>query len=194
MNWPHFYSARRLGDSYVQYCRERYKPFINAIHDWTPPQQSLLEIGCGMGTITQIFAEYYLHHYLLDSDADMLNMARCRLNRYRHKMTFIKGDARDHDYSPYSVHTIHSHGVLEHHSDDDILWIVKQAAKHCTVQIHYVPGLYDKPSFGDERLLPITHWIELLNPIETFTFNGALDYGLIILNNQAASPPVAMAA
>lgn len=180
-NWPEFY-ANRLGRSYLGYCQDRYKPFIDAIWDNTMRGCHILEIGCGTGTITQALLERpgCHRHILLDHDPIMLDMAKFRLREHPRKTEFLEADARTHDYGHFDLHLIHSHGVLEHYQDDDILKIV-EAARHCsTVQIHYVPGLYDTPSYGDERLLPLSHWVNLLKPKSAFTFNDGLDYGLVI--------------
>lgn len=50
---------------------------------------------------------------------------------------------------------------------------------HARVQVHYVPGLYEKPTFGDERLLPVQAWWEIAKPDQIITFNGGLDYALV---------------
>jgi len=39
--------------------------------------------------------------------------------------------------------------------------------------VHYVPGEYDEPSFGDERLMSASQWREILKdyPVEVSQFN-----------------------
>jgi hypothetical protein len=46
-------------------------------------------------------------------------------------------------------------------------------------QVHYIPGQYPSASFGDERLLPLSHWQKVLRPARAFTFNEGLDYALV---------------
>jgi hypothetical protein len=44
------------------------------------------------------------------------------------------------------------------------------------VQVHYVPGLYPAPTFGDERLMSVAEWWDICNPSQIITFNDGLDY------------------
>lgn len=46
-------------------------------------------------------------------------------------------------------------------------------------QVHYVPGLYAEPSFGDERLMSVDAWWKICQPDQIITFNGGLDYALV---------------
>lgn len=73
---------------------------------------------------------------------------------------------------------VHSHGMLEHFDDHTIRDVIL-AHSHARVQVHYVPGLYDEPTFGDERLLPAEAWMDICAPDRIVKFNGGLDYALI---------------
>lgn len=187
-DWPEFY-ANRLGRSYLYYVKERYKPFINAIWESTPTRGKVLEFGCGTGTITQALIERAGTHYsheLLDQDPEMIKLSEVRLRaeRITHKVKFIVSEVRAWAYmaegTKYYVDTIHSHGVLEHYPDKEIQSIVDICKRLCSVQVHYVPGQYPTPSFGDERLLPLEYWQDLLKPTKSFTFNDGLDYCLVV--------------
>ena len=47
--------------------------------------------------------------------------------------------------------------------------------------IHYVPlDKYEKPSFGDERLLPYKYWLDLVTPKCWMLFNDDHDLMFII--------------
>jgi hypothetical protein len=51
--------------------------------------------------------------------------------------------------------------------------------RHAHTQVHYVPGLYDKPTFGDERLMSVDAWWKICKPSQIITFNDGLDYALV---------------
>jgi hypothetical protein len=73
---------------------------------------------------------------------------------------------------------VHSHGMLEHFDDHTIRDVIR-AHSHARVQVHYVPGLYDEPTFGDERLMPAESWMDICAPNQIIKFNDGLDYALI---------------
>ena len=187
-NWPEFY-ANRLGRSYLYYCKERYKPFIDAIWNNTRREANVIEFGCGTGTITQCLLERAgrQHHLLIDKDATMLDMAKFRLREHGTKnIGWLQADIRELiSIVSYKSDMIHSHGVLEHYSDFDIVRIVNVCLAVAPIQVHYVPGLYPSPSYGDERLLPVEYWQHLLPSAEITTFNDGLDYCIVVKNASA---------
>jgi hypothetical protein len=76
---------------------------------------------------------------------------------------------------------IHSHGMLEHFSDGDIQRVLfAHEADGVRAAVHYVPGdKYEKPSYGDERLLPLSYWQDVHRPTKAFSFNDGFDYCLM---------------
>jgi hypothetical protein len=77
---------------------------------------------------------------------------------------------------------VHSHGMLEHFSDTVIRRVIDSYRGIAHSQIHYVPGLYPTPTFGDERLMPVERWWDIVKPSQIITFNDGLDYALVIDN------------
>lgn len=177
--WLAFYEGR-IGNDYLEYVRERYRPFIRTIYDRIRPCDDILELGVGTGTITKILlrANKYQDVWFqgIDICPEMIRIAKQRMDN--ESVGLQTGDVRYLDGS-CSADVVHSHGLLEHFGDEDIRKIISNFSE-ARVQIHYVPGLYDKPSFGDERLMPIDEWWRIVNPTEILTFNGGLDYALII--------------
>lgn len=172
--WRDFYRGRE-GDDYLEYVKKRYRPFIDAIDTHLEYDDTVVEQGCGTGTITKILMDWNRRqsYILADPDSEMLAVAgnRCpeaiRVQRYAHEPLGL-----------VSPHIVHSHGVLEHLSDRmirHVIWM-NNAAKW---QFHYVPGLYPAPSFGDERLMSVDQWNTICKPHEIVTFNDGLDYMLV---------------
>lgn len=172
-NWNDFYK-HRAGSEYLTYVKKRYVEHINAITCLIGTDASV-ELGCGTATITRALMDRGLTKtYIgLDNDQGMLNYARIRTpsaQLYHHNIT-----------KPFTIpfpHVVHSHGVLEHFDDDQIRNIIN-LHRGARAQVHYVPGLYPAPSFGDERLMPAYQWQEICNPDCIIIFNNGLDYCLV---------------
>jgi SAM-dependent methyltransferase len=176
--WYDFYHDRIGKAEYRRYVARQYKPFLDAIHQEASPGDCLLEVGCGMGTITHILREYarFRPMVALDNDQKMYHVARREL----HGMALVvHADMRDCDWVTADV--IHGHGVLEHLDDHDIYRTLEAHSRSgAKAAIHYVPGIkHGSPSFGDERLLPLEWWVDKWDVDEAHTFNDGKDYVLI---------------
>ena len=130
-----------------------------------------------MGTITKALmglrgnaAEFMM----MDSCPRMLAIAGTNVEEAR----LVQGDARS-VVVPSDV--VFGHGLLEHFSDDEIVDIIgAHYFGGARVAIHYVPGnKYDKPSYGDERLLSVDEWRKIAAPDAVLTFNDGYDYALV---------------
>jgi 2-polyprenyl-3-methyl-5-hydroxy-6-metoxy-1,4-benzoquinol methylase len=161
--WHEFYKSR-INSSYQDYFEDRYRPFLEYLHRQI--YATVTEMGCGIGSVSK----YLLKHGFICSGFDicpeMVELAKLNVG---HNI-FYQDDILSH-HSTDGVIGV-SHGVLEHFSDEQILSIVKNNKD----SIHYVPlDKYTTPSFGDERLLPLEYWIDLVKPKEYFTFNNEHD-------------------
>jgi trans-aconitate methyltransferase len=176
--WKAFYEGRE-GHDYQSYVEQRYAPFINAINDRIGSRDLVLEIGCGTGTITK--ALYGVREFpstkfcATDVDPAMVNSTRQRMGTL--DVAVYAQDALNSRF-PTQADVVHSHGMLEHFSDDDIRKIIANYSS-ARVQVHYVPGLYPEPTFGDERLMSVADWWRIAQPDQILTFNEGLDYALI---------------
>lgn len=180
--WSDFYAGRG-GDDYLAYARERYAPFIAAIRDrittkFTKTPDRVVELGCGTATITRAIYQCDALYYATDTDREMLKMAD---NRLRGRAEVRWHDARE----PVMADIVHSHGLLEHFDDRTIRAIVS-ANRSYAKQLHYVPGLYPAPSFGDERLMSVEQWRDICHPDDVITFNDGLDY-ILVFNPKATA-------
>lgn len=179
MSWPEFYKDR-LNNEYLSYAKERYADHINAIDCNLRVGDSVHEIACGTGTITAALMQRhrpFCAFEMSDYSDEMMDMAAIRLP---HVVTF-KHDAL-HGGLPISADIVHSHGLLEHFSDAEIRRIIQNHSA-TRLQVHYVPGEYPVPSYGDERLMPLSKWVEICQPTTTITFNDGKDYCLIFRND-----------
>jgi len=177
-SWSSFYEGRHGGD-YLDYVKSRYAIHIEAISSRLETGDMVLEIGAGTATITRSVIDKLSKSEDVEfvaSDIDDHMRRSCSLRLMGTNARVVDHDAR----MPFPTYAdvVHSHGLLEHFGDDTIRSII--AAHRCArAQIHYVPGKYPKPSFGDERLMTAGEWQQICNPSEIVHFNGGLDFLLI---------------
>lgn len=166
MTWAEFYSDR-IGNRYFDYFCEKYEDFLDIILMHTPSRyHGIGEFGCGIGNTTKfLLAETDQIHYCYDNDHEMIELARKNLDH--HPETLVHHhDIREPMIRRYDM--IHSHGVLEHFDDHEIIRILSNYGNMTNVQVHYVPvDGYKEPSFGDERLLTVDDWRRLTSHLNT---------------------------
>lgn len=183
-SWYDFYKDRDPA-RYLRYAKKRYAPFIDIIANEIVEGDRVLEAGCGMATITKALDDRGIaaDYALLDRCPKMLALAHAQMP----SAEIIQGDIRHWSETPVNV--IHGHGVLEHFSDAEIRAII--GAHYMTgarTAIHFVPGnKYDKPHYGDERLMKVDDWRRIALPDEVETFNDGFDYALVWRFNKVAN-------
>lgn len=179
--WSQFYNGRNC-DSYRKYFEVKYRKFIDMIVDKASGYEIpfIHEVACGMGNTTRFIANNPMMNKSVlsasDNDPEMLIMAAQNLfNCGVDNIALMKEDAFSIGSNGESYDIIHSHGFIEHFTDDEILTLINAQLACCEHAIHYVPGdKYKEPSFGDERLLSVEKWMEL-NPTDIIEFNEGFD-------------------
>jgi SAM-dependent methyltransferase len=181
--WVDFYRGRFLSRDYLHYANGRYAPFLDAIRRYMKQGDRVVEVGCGLATITKLLIQGrskrpWVGFRAYDLSPDMVALAKENLSEDGDYPVLV-GDMRDR-LSCYPD-IIHGHGVLEHYSDEDIRRTIEAHSwSGARVALHYVPGEgYEKPTFGDERLMGISEWKRIAQPTEVEPFNGGNDYTLI---------------
>lgn len=171
--WSEFYHDR-VTQSYADYFSRRYAHFLSVA--LTPYYTTCLEIGAGIGSTTRALAAWRGGgHGLYASDIDPEMLALMRRNLPT-DATVIEHDARLPWHN--KVELVHSHGLLEHYDNETIRQIIA-AHRSAKLQVHYVPGQYGEPSFGDERLMCVQSWVNICNPDSIIVFNEGKDYALV---------------
>jgi SAM-dependent methyltransferase len=178
-SWPEFYKGRLLDDGYLQYARQRYAPYIAAIADSMKSGDRIVEVGCGLATMTRALIDGqrpFVGFRCFDINPHMVGYARTNL---REGYPVEVGDARLPTCALPDI--VHSHGMLEHFNDSDIRKVIDaHRADGARLAVHYVPGeKYQKPSFGDERLMSKDAWRAIAAPDEIHGFNDDFDYLLV---------------
>ena len=181
MNWVDFYKAR-MNDRYRQHVKTRYAPYLDAVVRAAAvnPMLAVSEYGCGAGFTGRALAERIHSNALCfwDICPQVLELARENITAVRDERNtntyFNTADIRE--TRPGYAGVICGHGVLEHFPTQDIHNILEKQRSNSHVVIHYVPtDKYEKPSFGDERLLPARWWAYEFRPHHWETFNDGHD-------------------
>ena len=163
--WEKFYRDR-VNSGYQEKFEKRYKPFLGFI--LSLKEESLYEVGCGIGSVSKA-----LHTKMrcsgFDASDDMVHLA---IENNKHWASLDNFHVDNLFRIGELVNFCVTHGVLEHWTDKMIVTAIEKMP----YSVHYVPlDKYETPSFGDERLLPKEHWINLVQPTSWFTFNDDHD-------------------
>jgi len=178
MNWKNFYE-KRINSTYQDYFNKKYEFMFNFILSLNV--KAVKEEGVGIGSVMKGLP-LSINCFGTDLCMDMLDLCR-RNNLERNPTLWIEDittgcgtDLFNHKHADLCI----SHGVLEHFSDEQIVNIVNRQKRNYTTVLHYVPtDGYDKPSFGDERLLPYDYWCNLVKPHMAYLENDNKDLFLI---------------
>lgn len=175
--WATFYAGRDSA-SYLEYAKLRYAPFIDAIASRIEHQATVLELGAGTGTITAALQWRGRKAYFITTDIDDDQLATLD-KRFAETPAVSVGKLNAMSpWGPYAD-VVHSHGMLEHFDDARIQRVISNWKSRSRFQVHYVPGLYPSPTFGDERLMSVDAWWKICKPSQIITFNDGLDYALV---------------
>lgn len=189
--WYDFYKDR-MNDEYRAHVRKRYAPFIDRVVSEAMQHTFVMEAGCGAANVSRIVGNRLprrVTQVLVDRDADVLTLAHQNMDGagnfrlVRSDILQMDQDGAHPDFSvlmkPEMYGLIYSHGVLEHMQDDQIRDAIERQMSLLAVGgrlLHYVPSdRYEKPSFGDERLMSPSRWHDICQPKMITIFNDGYD-------------------
>lgn len=179
--WAQMY-ASRVGDSYPAYVAQQYRPFLDIITQVTQPNDTVIEAGCGIGTITKIISRetHSADYKAFDKDMAQVMLTEQNLKGIHNIKWIGQGDILD-PMMYRNANVIHSHGVLEHFDDRTIARVLgHQQESGARALVHYVPlEGWVTGSYGDERLLSPEHWQRVHNPTDIVLFNEDKDAALV---------------
>ncbi len=171
ITWFNFYQ-QRIGTSYHNYFKERYAPFIEKIINLKP--KNIIEEGVGIASVSRCLRDEGIQLNGFDINPFMIKLAKDNCGQGYWYEDDILNPAYNLEYINRALAI--THGVLEHFTNEEIRRIFRRYRKNKTPSIHYVPlDKYITPSFGDERLLPYTYWLDLIEPDEYKVFNDGHD-------------------
>lgn len=188
MEWHEFY-ARRVGESYINYFKEKYSLFLLAIlseakkkstYVWGTQYNPITELGCGIGTASICLYDIDKSFNITATDKSMrmLELARKNVKHLKeHNIRFYQYNIPN--FIP-SDNICFSHGVLEHFPPNVVKKYLAKLKSKGISSVHYVPtDKYTYKSFGDERLLSVDKWISTALPVDMMLYNNDKDLVLI---------------
>lgn len=180
-SWVKFYKDRVASEEYENKFRNKYSLFLEVIKSLSLGGM-VKEEGIGIGSVSKALMNMGINKdqlYGSDIDKDMITL--CSINLDNRVKIFREDIFSVSKKYTSNTNVICTHGVLEHFSDQQIHNILySHRVTPAKFGVHYVPtDMYPEPSFGDERLLPIEHWIRTFNPFHYYVDNHGKDLYLI---------------
>jgi SAM-dependent methyltransferase len=158
--WARFLSDSTLFDSAI-----RLEPLIRLVNQYASPPGRLLETGFGSGHVAVFLAEMGYRMVAIDIDDELVGRAVERYSYWldNYSLTFERGDLFKLPWPEKAFDLVYHQGVLEHFSDEEIVAALREQGRVASWIIFDVPNSrYGHHPFGNERLLPLTHWRRLI--------------------------------
>jgi trans-aconitate methyltransferase len=190
--WYDFYKAR-MNDQYREHVASRYEPFIERVAHQAMRGRFVMEAGCGAANVSRVVQNRIARsrfQVLVDNDPDVLSLAHQNMvTTGAENFVLVRHDILQPSspscqefadwFQPGMYGLVYSHGVLEHFGDHEIRLAIQRQMELLEPGgklLHYVPSAkYEKPSFGDERLMTPDQWDDICNPDCISFFNHGRD-------------------
>ena len=143
----------------------RLKYLVWAIQRLADPGERLLEVGFGSGATSVLLADLGYQVTAVDIDPELVATGRERYADWRRRGPLVieQGDMFHLPWGTRSFSLVFHQGVLEHFADERIVEALKEQARIATWIVFDVPNHRHRlKPFGDERLLPPSHWRRLI--------------------------------
>jgi SAM-dependent methyltransferase len=130
-----------------------------------------LEIGCGRG-VHSIFLSYFIPNVVgIDNNVKLVEKARKDNSRFRGHAHFLIRDAFKLDFLDGTFDVCFSQGFLEHFTNEEICLLTEKQLRIAKIIVASVPSIfYSAKDRGDERLMSIEEWREVLKNFNTSLF------------------------
>ncbi|MBU4349099.1 class I SAM-dependent methyltransferase [bacterium] len=177
VEWRQFYKEKNRDIIGLISNVSAHKEFIKTIVDNAPIGDGLLEVGTGTADMC-IFTSWLGYKVTsIDNDQSVLQKAMSRdLMRTAGDLKLLKQDAFNLSFSDKSFALAFSQGFFEHFSNEDIVQLVKEQLRVANKVIFSVPSFwYPRRDFGNERLMKIKGWLDILSD---FKISKPFYYGL----------------
>lgn len=158
--------------------REPYTTLIHRIIDMIDQHDitAVLETGFGTGYVLVYLAERFERAHSpvkfmgIEISEEVIVRAKQLSLLHGDCALISKHDIFDPDVYADGFGLVYHQGLLEHFSDDKIQELLKLQVKHSFAVIFSVPSFcYGYQDFGDERLLSIEQWQEVLSPFDVLS-------------------------
>jgi SAM-dependent methyltransferase len=144
-------------------------PFLLEVYRNT--KTAVLEIGCGRG-VHSIFLSYLVPIVVgVDNNVKLVGKAREDNSRFRGRARFLLRDAFKLDFPDGAFDVCFSQGFMEHFTNEEIRQLIEEQLRIAKIIVASVPSVfYSTKDRGDERLMSIEEWREVLKNFSTNMF------------------------
>ena len=159
-DWADFVSRETL---FVNAIRLRH--FIWTIERHVPLPATILEAGFGSGTTAVLLADMGYRVTAVDLNQDLVRRVTERYEPWVRggRLAVQQADMFQLPWDSPTFDLAYHQGVLEHFPDEQVVAALQQQCRVAKRVIFDVPNSrYDSQPYGDERLLPISHWRRLI--------------------------------
>ncbi len=169
--WDAFYPPLTIEQHLYNLSRHRF--LIGKIIERKP--RRILEVGAGSGSLSIFLSTLCSTVVCADNNINVLETAKNNCQQFNGNVTFILADGFSKLPFDDDLDISFSQGVAEHFTDEQIsLFINNQLQISKTVMLS-VPNSSYCQSFGDERLLTIRQWADILSD---FNIKEIKNYGV----------------
>lgn len=181
MEWKQFYKEKNRNIAELLSNVAAHKEFIKAIVDNVSieiaGETRLLEVGTGTADMCIFMSWLGYKVTSVDNDQGVLDnaMSRDLMNTVRN-LKLLRADAFNLPFSDNYFDITFSQGFFEHFSDGEIKRLITEQLRVGKKVIFSVPSFwYPRRDFGNERLMKIEDWLDILNG---FRISKSFYYGL----------------
>jgi glycosyltransferase involved in cell wall biosynthesis/Tfp pilus assembly protein PilF len=163
-SWAQYYERRTNFDEHV--AAPHIRRLLGCIvKSWQGGE--VLEVGCGTGFLSIWLSRIGIPVTAIDRDPDLIAGGKAANGALGASVNFMEGDAFTlcDQFEDRQFEIIFHQGVLEHFTDDDIRKLMQQQLQIADKVLFSVPSaFYPQQDFGDERLMTLEEWREILEP------------------------------
>lgn len=119
----------------------------------------VIEVGCGLGSLSLLLSALNLETVALDSSPTVLKLARHTLGGKAH---LVLGEAAHLPFKDGSFDVVFHQGLLEHYDAEAVARLLSEQERIGRHVVCSVPSdHYPRQDLGDENLLPPSQWTRL---------------------------------